>query len=81
MKKIKFSTKANNLINLKKIIRSAKILDQITFTVDEYKEKIAALQTDKDGKVVCLYTNNVEEQLLIRNQMQVSSYLWVILLV
>lgn len=32
------------------------------FTVDEYKEKIAALQTDKDGKIVCLYTNNVEEQ-------------------
>ena len=32
------------------------------FTVDEYKEKIAALQTDKDGKVVCLYTNNVDEQ-------------------
>ena len=37
LKKIKFSTKANNLIKLKKIIRSAKILDQITFTVDEYK--------------------------------------------
>tara|TARA_Y100000991_G_scaffold106423_1_gene80340 strand:- start:3696 stop:4412 length:717 start_codon:yes stop_codon:yes gene_type:complete len=32
------------------------------FTIEEYKEKIAALQTDKDGKTVCLYTNNAEEQ-------------------
>ncbi len=36
MNKIKFSTKANNLINLKKIIKTAKVLDQITFTVKEY---------------------------------------------
>jgi len=28
------------------------------FTIEEYKEKISALQTDKDGKTVCLYTNN-----------------------
>ena len=32
------------------------------FTIDEYKEKIAALQTDKDGKVVVLYTNSPDEQ-------------------
>jgi len=32
------------------------------FTIEEYKEKISALQTDKDGKTVCLYTNNAEEQ-------------------
>jgi len=32
------------------------------FTIEEYKEKISALQTDKDGKTVCLYTNNEEEQ-------------------
>ena len=32
------------------------------FTIEEYKEKVKALQTDKDGKVVCLYTNNEEEQ-------------------
>jgi molecular chaperone HtpG len=30
------------------------------FTFDEYKEKIAPLQTDKDGKVVVLYTNDPE---------------------
>lgn len=32
------------------------------FTMDEYQEKVAALQTDKDKKVVMLYTNNPEEQ-------------------
>ena len=32
------------------------------FTIEEYKEKVKALQTDKDGKVVCLYTSNEEEQ-------------------
>ncbi|MCO5259277.1 MAG: molecular chaperone HtpG [Crocinitomicaceae bacterium] len=32
------------------------------YTIDEYKEKIAALQTDKDGKTVILYTNNAEMQ-------------------
>ncbi len=36
MKKIKFSTKANNLLNLKDIIKEAKVLDQITFTVDDF---------------------------------------------
>ncbi len=28
------------------------------FTIEEYKEKIAAAQTDKDGKLVILYTND-----------------------
>jgi molecular chaperone HtpG len=32
------------------------------FTVEEFKEKVAPLQTNKDGKVVFLYTNNPEEQ-------------------
>jgi molecular chaperone HtpG len=32
------------------------------FTVEEYIEKVKALQTDKDNKIVCLYTNNEEEQ-------------------
>lgn len=32
------------------------------FTIDEYKEKCATLQTDKNDKVVMLYTNNPEEQ-------------------
>lgn len=30
------------------------------YTINEYKEKIAALQTDKEGRTVILYTNNVE---------------------
>ena len=34
--KIKFSTKSKNLLNLKKIIKSAKILDQISFTIQDY---------------------------------------------
>ncbi|MFT6921513.1 MAG: molecular chaperone HtpG [Crocinitomicaceae bacterium] len=31
-------------------------------TIEEYKEKIAALQTNKDGKIVMLYTNDPQEQ-------------------
>lgn len=31
-------------------------------TIEEFKEKVAALQTNKDEKVVFLYTNNPEEQ-------------------
>ena len=34
--KMKFSTKSKNLLNLKKIIKSAKILDQISFTLKDY---------------------------------------------
>ena len=36
MKTIKFSSKAGNLIKLKKIIKNAKVLDQISFTVADY---------------------------------------------
>lgn len=32
------------------------------YTIEEYKEKVAALQTNKDGKIVFLYTNNPEAQ-------------------
>lgn len=32
------------------------------YTIDEYRERISPLQTDKDKKVVHLYTNNPEEQ-------------------
>ncbi|XOV67305.1 MAG: molecular chaperone HtpG [Fluviicola sp.] len=32
------------------------------YTIDEYKEKVEALQKDKNDKVVMLYTNNSEEQ-------------------
>ena len=30
------------------------------FTLEEYKEKIAPIQTDKEDKVICLYTNDIE---------------------
>lgn len=36
--------------------------DSKYFTLEEYKEKIAPLQTDKDGKTVILYTMSFEEQ-------------------
>ena len=32
------------------------------FTVEEFKEKVGPLQTNNEGKVVFLYTNNPEEQ-------------------
>lgn len=32
------------------------------FTIDEYREKISTLQTDKDGKVVHLYTSHADDQ-------------------
>lgn len=32
------------------------------FTLEEYEEKIAALQTNKDGKKIILYTNNIDSQ-------------------
>jgi molecular chaperone HtpG len=32
------------------------------FTIDEYKEKVGVLQTNKDNKVIFLYTNDPEEQ-------------------
>ncbi len=34
--------------------------DGVYSTIEEYKEKIKALQTDKDGKTVVLYTNDAE---------------------
>lgn len=39
-----------------------KSTDGSYFTIDEYKEKVAALQTDTDQKVVFLYTNDPEAQ-------------------
>jgi molecular chaperone HtpG len=32
------------------------------FTIEEYKEQVVAIQTDKDNKVVFLYANSAEEQ-------------------
>ena len=36
--------------------------DKQCFTIDEYKEKFTATQTDKDDNLVVLYTNNAEAQ-------------------
>jgi len=33
-----------------------------SYTIDDYKQNIAALQTDKSGQLVVLYTNHLEEQ-------------------
>ncbi|MBK8702007.1 MAG: molecular chaperone HtpG [Saprospiraceae bacterium] len=32
------------------------------FTIEEYKEKIKDLQTDKNDRLVCIYANNLKEQ-------------------
>ena len=36
--------------------------DKSLATLDEYREKIQALQTDKNGSVVMLYTNDIQKQ-------------------
>ena len=36
--------------------------DGAFYSIEEFKEKVATLQTDKNEKVVMLYTNNVEDQ-------------------
>lgn len=51
----KFAEKAKGFSLLKNT-------DGSFFTLDEYKEKVAAFQTNKDGKVVLLYTNDKESQ-------------------
>ncbi len=51
----KFAGKAKDFALLKNT-------DGEHFTIEEYKEKVKTLQTDKDNKVVFLYTNNEEEQ-------------------
>lgn len=51
----KFAAKAKEFSLLKNT-------DGACFTAEEYKEKISALQTDKDGKTVFLYTNDAENQ-------------------
>jgi len=36
-------------------------LENEFFTVEEYKEKVKATQTDKHNKIICLYTNSPQE--------------------
>lgn len=49
----KFAEKAKNFTLLKNA-------ENKYFTVEEFKDKVAALQTDKDGKTIFLYTHNME---------------------
>lgn len=51
----KFAEKAKNFT----LVKST---DGKYYTIEEYKEKISALQTDKDGKTVVLYTNSPDAQ-------------------
>ncbi|MBL4862211.1 MAG: molecular chaperone HtpG [Crocinitomicaceae bacterium] len=51
----KFAEKAKNFTLFKNT-------DGKYYTLEEFKEKVAALQTDKNDKVVLLYTNNPIEQ-------------------
>ena len=44
------------------------------FTYEEYAEKVKANQTDKNDKVVYLYTNNVEEQHAFVNSAENKGY-------
>jgi len=50
----KFAEKAKSFSLLKNV-------DKQFFTIEEYKEKVKALQTNKDGKTIFLYTNNADE--------------------
>lgn len=63
----KFNEKANKFALLKN-------LDNEHFTLEEYKEKVAANQTDKHDKVVMLYTNNAEEHFSYINAAKAYGY-------
>jgi molecular chaperone HtpG len=57
----KFAEKAIKFVLLKNV-------DGDHFTLDEYNEKVRALQTDKNNKIVHIYSNNKEEHYpLIQN--------------
>lgn len=51
----KFYDKAKDFVLLKNTAKE-------TFTLNEYKEKVAAEQTDKDGQLVYIYTNDPAKQ-------------------
>lgn len=51
----KFSEKATGFLLLKNI-------SDDYFTIEEYKEKIKENQTDKNGDLICLYSNNTDSQ-------------------
>ena len=51
----KFADKAKSFSLVKNV-------DGVYFTIEEYIEKVSALQTNKDGKRIFLYTNDKENQ-------------------
>ncbi len=51
----KFNEKANEFALLRN-------LDNQYFTIEEYKEKIKANQTDKHNKLICIYANDIKGQ-------------------
>jgi molecular chaperone HtpG len=51
----KFNEKAKDFVLLTNTVKE-------NFTLTEYKDKVAPIQTDKDGKLVYLYTNDPDKQ-------------------
>jgi molecular chaperone HtpG len=51
-----------------------KTTDGNYLTIEEFKEKIAPVQTDKDGKVVALYTHSAEEHFSFVKQAKDRGY-------
>jgi len=51
----KFSEKAKDFVLLTNTAKE-------TFTLNEYKEKVAPVQTDKEGQLVYIYTNDPDKQ-------------------
>lgn len=63
----KFAEKAKDFVLLQSV-------DKQLYTMEEYKEKIAPLQTDKDGTLVYLYTNNPDAQFTYIAPLEAKSY-------
>jgi molecular chaperone HtpG len=49
-------------------------VDNKFFTLEEFKEKIKATQEDKDGKLIYLYTSNVDTQHMYINKAKEQGY-------
>jgi ATP-dependent Lon protease len=60
LNKVIFIFSFNDISKIDKILLDRlEVIDVESYSI---KEKIAALQVDKDKKTICLYTNNPEEQ-------------------
>ncbi len=63
----KFSEKAMEFVLLKNVTNQF-------FTINEYKEKVKATQTDKHGKTVLIYTNKNDNQISLIKSAQAKGY-------